>query len=782
MEDEAALAADIFDHSLSPTNSRGAELGEGDGPTIIPEDRIKMLEETISHLNADFGSQRATFKEIYLKKEEELATERKEKDDLSVKIRNLQEDLNEAKSQVTIAQFTKENEIEVEKSRYQHDLTSMRVRFEEKLNSVRAKYEDEIQQLKATNLKLELNSEHQSHHHHHHHSTSTPNSSSSNDGPGAMFSSAVTNLARKLTPGGGGGGSNDSLLEDGNKSKQQQGQGKYAYEDAEILRSLVVQLEEEVSALKEKLRHSDDQLATVQGAQASLVKGNDALTHLFEGEDVQGVLSHFDDKLRHARSGLEAEKSSRADLEMYVAFANAQKTLLKDELDKVKLQLREVRASYEVEKKNHEELKETWEKANEHFVSTHNEYITVINQYREILTTDQLDALRSKSSSLDGSVGVVSIVETSLLKEAAPITPCQECQKYQEDSEKLRNDLLKAAKLRNEMEADWFRISHDFQSKLGSLEEQIGTYEVVLLELNTSCQQSMEGMEHTIKRLGYDRESIQRKIEKLEAENDILKGKHVAHSLQLQNEYISLPNDIMELQEMVLRLKEELISVKVGKEQIEGEFKFLKDQMRMIEEEKVSVEETLNSEIAACREKVNELSSALHKSEEDRKRLDKSAADLKNKLLASETQINKLKSQTGDWSKEKDGMQKEIHELTGRITTLRKELSNSEELQKDLISLSKSLQVNLESIRQAETEVRWQHPDDVSHCNSCRKHLTDSKEKSNCLHCGRIFCKSCISRSVRRGNRDYNVCGICHTLLAHDSAPYFSTEPPHSPD
>lgn len=61
---------------------------------------------------------------------EELATERKEKDDLSVKIRNLQEDLNEAKSQVTIAQFTKENEIEVEKSRYQHDLTSMRVRFE----------------------------------------------------------------------------------------------------------------------------------------------------------------------------------------------------------------------------------------------------------------------------------------------------------------------------------------------------------------------------------------------------------------------------------------------------------------------------------------------------------------------------------------------------------------------------------------------------------------------------------------------------------------------------
>jgi hypothetical protein len=48
----------------------------------------------------------------------------------------------------------------------------------------------------------------------------------------------------------------------------------------------------------------------------------------------------------------------------------------------------------------------------------------------------------------------------------------------------------------------------------------------------------------------------------------------------------------------------------------------------------------------------------------------------------------------------------EIQELNGKVSTLRKELTNSEELQKDLIALSKSLQVNLETLRQAETEVR----------------------------------------------------------------------------
>jgi len=70
-----------------------------------------------------------------------------------------------------------------------------------------------------------------------------------------------------------------------------------AHEDAETLRSLVIQLEEEVSALKEKLRHSDDQLGALQSVQASLVKGNDALTHILEGQDAQGFLTQIDERV-----------------------------------------------------------------------------------------------------------------------------------------------------------------------------------------------------------------------------------------------------------------------------------------------------------------------------------------------------------------------------------------------------------------------------------------------------------------------------------------------------
>jgi Rab GTPase-binding effector protein 1 len=242
----------------------------------------------------------------------------------------------------------------------------------------------------------------------------------------------------------------------------------------------------------------------------------------------------------------------------------------------------------------------------------------------------------------------------------------------------------------------------------------------------------------------------------------------------------------MELQEMVLGLKEELISVKIGKEQIEGEVKFLRDRVHMEEEEKKTIEESLMTEINDLRAQMNEQSIQNERFASEKNRLMKTITDLKSRSTSSDSylqKISQLQKQNEELVKEKEAVEKNFSELTIKTNTLRKELSNSEDLQRDLISLSKSLQMGLESIRQAETEVRWQHPDDIKQCNTCKRQFGDTKDKVNCSHCGRIFCKApCAARSVRRGARDYNVCDFCHTLLAHDSAPYFSTEAPKSPD
>lgn len=94
-------------------------------------------------------------------------------------------------------------------------------------------------------------------------------------------------------------------------------------------------------------------------------------------------------------------------------------------------------------------------------------------------------------------------------------------------------------------------------------------------------------------------------------------------------------------------------------------------------------------------------------------------------------------------------------------------------------------QVQLEKIRASDTQVRWQHEDDADECPTCRQAFQSSKlKKQNCLHCGQIFCQQCLAHTVKSGpkQRSVKVCDVCHTLLVKSSAPYFSTEPPHTAD
>lgn len=125
-----------------------------------------------------------------------------------------------------------------------------------------------------------------------------------------------------------------------------------------------------------------------------------------------------------------------------------------------------------------------------------------------------------------------------------------------------------------------------------------------------------------------------------------------------------------------------------------------------------------------------------------------------------------------------------MSEVRTRVCVLQQELDNSEKVQQDFVRLSQSLQVQLQRIREADSEVRWQHDEDVSECPACRTPLPTNKKKIHCRHCGRIFCGPCVSQVVASGPRGLpaRVCSVCRTLLQPHAAPYFSTRPPNSPD
>lgn len=59
-----------------------------------------------------------------------------------------------------------------------------------------------------------------------------------------------------------------------------------------------------------------------------------------------------------------------------------------------------------------------------------------------------------------------------------------------------------------------------------------------------------------------------------------------------------------------------------------------------------------------------------------------------------------------------------------------------------------------------------------------------SFQQIHCRHCGQIFCQACLAHVVNSGpkQRPSRVCGVCHTLLVPETAPYFSQKPPHIPD
>jgi Rab GTPase-binding effector protein 1 len=74
-------------------------------------------------------------------------------------------------------------------------------------------------------------------------------------------------------------------------------------------------------------------------------------------------------------------------------------------------------------------------------------------------------------------------------------------------------------------------------------------------------------------------------------------------------------------------------------------------------------------------------------------------------------------------------LEEQVAELKSRVGSLQQELDNSEAVQKDFVRLSQSLQVQLERIREADTQVRWQHDEDIEECQGCKTGFSFTRSK-----------------------------------------------------
>lgn len=607
------------------------------------QEKINRLELENVKMREEFNVQRAKMKELFLQKEEELKRRLQDNTGLQKENAKLKNELDEAKSQLVVADLKIQNDILIEKRKAQEEIASLqRVIHEtmEESSCSRKQLDTELTKLKMTLSKLQeenalLKSQ-------------LPRDPPL-DGPQISLSTVTKTIARKVVSQLGADALSlgpDNLEESMRKVK------RYAQEDAEVLRSLVVPLEEEIKALKEKLRATDDEL---------------------------------------------------------------------------------------------QKCKET-----------------------------QLQKKQQESGSSESTCDMCANYEAQLVKMQAT---AKDLEKQQLDSERMlqmqKEDLAKEVEFRKEMEEKWNEKKEELKIKVAELTVASQTLQQTLTELKRSFEQVQRNMKDELVELTYGREEVQKHLIALQKENENLVGKHSKHSQQVQSESINMPNNVEELHVSLLKMREDLITAKVAQEVAQEKEETLRYEVTLLHEQMEQESRVKEQEILVLKNEISGL----------RTQLDKYVRDYRS-LAEREEKLERLEKELDIVLKENKQAELKVAELRQRVTSLQQELDTSEAVQKDFVRLSQSLQVQLERIRQAGSEVRWQHEEDIEECPTCHTAFTVTKKKVHCRHCGHIFCQSCLSHVVKSGpkQRPSRVCDVCHTLLVQDTAPYFSQEPPHTPD
>ncbi|KAL3043244.1 hypothetical protein OYC64_021045 [Pagothenia borchgrevinki] len=316
----------------------------------VLQQRVEALEQERAEfiklkqqLEAEFNQKRAKFKELYMTKEVELKKQTLVLDGAQVEISSLQAQLEEARSDM-------ENIRTV--------ATVSENTKQEAIDQVRSQWQEEVASLQA--IMKDTVSEYEVQFHHR-----LEQERSQWNQYRELMERELGELRRRLTEG-----QEEENLED---------EMKKAQEDAEKLRSVVMPLEKEIATLKSSAEERAKEL------EASKVNNTPFLVK----------------ELNHV---LEAEKSCRTDLEMYVAVLNTQKSVLQEDAEKLRKELHEVCHKLELERQQHNQLKHTWQRANDQFLESQRLLMRDMQRIENVLSSEQLrqvEEMRKKDQEED---------------------------------------------------------------------------------------------------------------------------------------------------------------------------------------------------------------------------------------------------------------------------------------------------------------------------------------------------------------------------------------------
>uniref|UniRef100_A0A8I5TNC2 Rab GTPase-binding effector protein 1 n=1 Tax=Pongo abelii TaxID=9601 RepID=A0A8I5TNC2_PONAB len=309
-----------------------AQPGPVSQPDVSLQQRVAELEKINAEflraqqqLEQEFNQKRAKFKELYLAKEEDLkrqnAVLQAAQDDLGhlrTQLWEAQAEMENIKAIATVSENTKQEAIDEVKRQWREEVASLQAVMKETVRDYEHQFHLRLEQERTQWAQYRESAERE-----------------------------IADLRRRLS--------------EGQEEENLENEMKKAQEDAEKLRSVVMPMEKEIAALKDKLTEAEDKIKELE---ASKVK----------------ELNHY----------LEAEKSCRTDLEMYVAVLNTQKSVLQEDAEKLRKELHEVCHLLEQERQQHNQLKHTWQKANDQFLESQRLLMRDMQRMEIVLTSEQL--------------------------------------------------------------------------------------------------------------------------------------------------------------------------------------------------------------------------------------------------------------------------------------------------------------------------------------------------------------------------------------------------------
>ncbi|XP_050964763.1 rab GTPase-binding effector protein 1 isoform X1 [Labeo rohita] len=267
---------------------------------------------------------------------------------------------------------------------------------------------------------------------------------------------------------------------------------------------------------------------------------------------------------------------------------------------------------------------------------------------------------------------------------------------------------------RQELEDSVKQANEETTAKISELKQKVQESESLISTLQQAFSQAKRNTQEQMSVLLQSREQVTEELNRLQRDNESLQGKHRLHMTLQQQEDFHMPTTVQELQKLVLQYREDIVSARTAAEHLEEKLKaeilFLKEQIQAEQCLKENLEDTLQLEIEGCKEEIDileasfsSLKTELERVKSEKEQLDSSLAEKSQMLENVQGLKNSLEEQLKDALGSKSALETQVFEEKDKAQRLQTELDVSEQVQRDFVKLSQTLQVQLERIRQADS-------------------------------------------------------------------------------